>query len=351
MLASEIRQSTAVDVRVVGVGGAGCASLMRLEQLLFGSASMLGIDTGTAADSLPPSMESLSIGSGFGSGGDPNQAITYFSEFEQSIQDFVRDADLLIILAGLGRGTGSGLAPEIARIGRESGALTVAAVNMPFEFEGRFRNQAARKAFDTLRVEADAVIAMNNDDLSSLSDSNSSLNGAFQLADEKIANAVKAITTGLETGDIRSSAVLDSLRHAGESVVLSAEAGGDNSAQDSVLTAFESTSTKFAQVSSAVIHVEGGIGLSLGHVAEAVSEVRNQIGRRAEIHVSSERLVGMGQDVRTSIVLTGIQRLGEPIADLDGLKDDHAEEERKTLPFSADVTAVRTRGPVLVPSA
>ncbi|MBH66590.1 MAG: hypothetical protein CL784_08770 [Chloroflexi bacterium] len=350
MLANEVRQSTAVDLRVVGVGGAGCASLMRLEELMFGSVNMLGIDTGTAASGLPSSMESLSIGSGFGSGGDPEQAVILFSEIESSVKDFVCDADVLIILSGLGRGTGSGLAPKIARIGKESGALTVAAVNMPFEFEGRFRNQAARKAFDRLRVEADAVIAMNNDDLSSLGDSKSSLNGAFQLADQNIANAVNAITKGLETGDVRSSAVLESLRNAGESVVLSAEATGTNSPHDSVLSAFGSASTKFATVSSAVIHVEGGIGLFPSHVAEVVNEVRQQIGRRAEIHVSSDRLVGMGQDIRTTIVLNGVQRLGEPIADLEHLMDGHMDEARKPLHFSGEIMTVRTRRPVLVAS-
>ena len=155
---------------------------------------------------------------------------------------------------------------------------------------------------------------------------------------------------GLETGDVRSSAVLESLRNAGESVVLSAEATGTNSPHDSVLSAFGSASTKFATVSSAVIHVEGGIGLFPSHVAEVVNEVRQQIGRRAEIHVSSERLVGMGQDIRTTIVLNGVQRLGEPIADLEHLMDGHMDEARKPLHFSGEIMTVRTRRPVLVAS-
>ena len=159
-----------VDVRVIGVGGAGCSSLIRLQEYGSENLNLLGIDSGSAAHNLPSGVESITIGKGFGSGGNAETAEGLFPEAELAVADFVEEADVVIILAGLGRGTGSGLSPLIAKLSRDAGALTIAAVNMPFEFEGRFRNHCAEEAHSALKEASDAVITMNNDDLSKLVD-------------------------------------------------------------------------------------------------------------------------------------------------------------------------------------
>ncbi len=343
--------TTSVDVRVIGVGGAGCSSLIRLQE--FGSAnlSMLGIDTGSAAQNLPVDVESITIGNGFGSGGNSETAVDQFSEVEIEVEDFVEEADVVIILAGLGRGTGSGLSPRIAELARNAGALTIAAVNMPFEFEGRFRNQSAVAAHSALKSAADAVITMNNDDLSKLDSAGSSLNGAFQLADLNIANAVRSITTELESSPERRSAVLQSLAQAGDSVVLSGVADGLHAGRTAVSAAFDSTSTEFGQVASVVINVEGGIGLSLGQVAEAVTEIRTRLGRRTEIHVSSQRLIGMGQEMKVTMLLAGVEfvpTVEELPTRLTRVKERPAAAPQVSI---FETTAPkRTRGPVLLPT-
>ncbi|MDA0596107.1 MAG: hypothetical protein O2921_03465 [Chloroflexi bacterium] len=351
MKLKELPRAADVKVKIIGIGGAGCSSLNRLTDTVSNNVRMLGIDTGSAAAHLNDGVEALSIGNGFGSGGNPETAVDLFSEYESRVVDFIDGADVVILLAGLGRGTGSGLAPEIARITRKSGALTIAAVNMPFEFEGRFRNQSAARAHELLESSADAVMTMYNDDLLAGGVMGGSLNDAFVNADMNIAAAVNAVTLALESSPERALSVQDSLTNAGELAVISGASTGLHAGSKAVVEAFTYTSSEFVGVRSAVVHVLGGIGLSHGQVADAVDKVREEIGMSAIIHVSSERLIGMGQEINVTIVLAGIG--GEP------------SSEKKFTPFipmqrdmaNAQVMSVfdtpvprRTRGPVLLPT-
>jgi len=351
MKLKELPRVASVEVRIIGIGGAGCSSLNRLAETVSSGASMLGIDTGSATAHLSDSVEALPIGNGFGSGGNPETAVDLFNEYESSVIDFIDGADVVILLAGLGRGTGSGLAPEIARLTRDSGALTIAAVNMPFEFEGRFRNQSAARAHELLESSTDAVMTMCNDDLLAGGAMGGSLNDAFVNADMNIAAAVHAVTLALESSPERSISVQDSLSNAGESAVVSGASTGLHAGSNAVQQAFASTSNDFVGARSAVVHVEGGIGLSLGQVAEAVAKVREEIGLDAAVHVSSERLIGMGQEINVTIVLAGI---GSELPSEDKFTPIiPVQRETAITPMVSvfDTPAPRrTRGPVLLPT-
>jgi cell division protein FtsZ len=352
MKLSEKNSVKRLDVRVIGVGGAGCSSLNRVAENLLGSGdmSLMAIDTGSAAQAFAGTANTLSLGSGFGSGGDPVAAVDLFTEDKSYVENFVSGADVVIILAGLGRGTGSGISPLVAEIASNAGALVIAAVNMPFEFEGRFRNQSANTAHDQLMSTADAVVTVNNNDLSKLSGASGSLNGAFQEADRQIADTVSAFTTALTASSDRFVAVQLSLRGAGDSLVLCGSADGLHAGRIAVDDAFESTAVRVSDARSVVIHVEGGIGLSLGQVAEAVTAVRGQVGRGAEVHVSSERRIDLGQRIRVTVVLAGI---GENFASEDAAQQIVGLGKRDAIPSVSmfDTPApIRKRGPMLLPT-
>jgi cell division protein FtsZ len=351
MKLKELPKVATIEIKIIGIGGAGCSSLNRLSETVSSEVPMLGIDTGSATAHLNDGVEALSIGNGFGSGGDPEAAVDLFSEYESRLIEFIDGADVVILLAGLGRGTGSGLAPEIARLTRDSGALTIAAVNMPFEFEGRLRNQSATRARELLESSADAVITMCNDDLVVGDTMSGSLNAALQNSDMSITAAVHAITLALESSPERSESVQVSLTNAGASAVVSGVFTGLHAGSNAVQQAFASTSNNFVGARSAVVHVEGGIGLSLGQVAEAVAKVREEIGLDTAVHVSSERLIGMGREMKVTIVLAGID---------SGLTRE--EKFISIIPVRREATITplesvfdtpaprRTRGPVLLPT-
>ena len=341
-------------VRVVGIGGAGCSSVKRLQEFASGDLQVMAIDTGSATSNLSDSIVSLSLGNGFGSGGDSDLAVEQFVEAESTVQDFVDEADVVIILAGLGRGTGSGISPLIAEMARKSGALTIAAINMPFKFEGRFRNQSAARAHDQLMQSADAVITLNNDDLTGLGIAVGSLNGAFQRADQYVAEIVHSITSALNASAARFEMVKNSLQSAGNTLVLSGSGDGLHAGRIAVTNACADTAHHLADVASGVIHIEGGIGLSLGQVAEAVTALREQIGRHAEIHVSSERRFALGQGINVTLLLgEGSRPVQSPVVSEPAPPLTVSDERELISSISIFDTPdpVRRRGPMLLPAS
>jgi cell division protein FtsZ len=352
---TKLTRSTSIDldIRVIGIGGAGCSSLSRFASTVSGDAQLLGIDTESATHSFTGLIglaHTLSIGTGFGSGGDPEKAADQFPEVQADVESFVDGADVVIVLAGLGRGTGSGVSPLVCEIARNAGALTIAAVNLPFEFEGRFRSRHASRAHEQLSNSADAVITISNDDLSTDSDVPITLNGAFQEADNHIANTVHAITAALRASAGRFDEVRNSMRGARKAVVLSGSAEGLHAGDAAVARAFSATALTPTHVKSCVIHVDGGIGLSLGQVAEAVTSMRARIGRRAEVHVSSERHIPLGSEIRITLVLAGGDYRSDPIEKMTPQVEavDHGPVPRVSIFDTAE--PVRTRGPMLLPA-
>jgi cell division protein FtsZ len=348
----DVHPAKALDIRVIGVGGAGCSSLSRLAGSVSSKLALLAIDTGSAAQNLhrPGQVDALSLGNGFGSGGDAESAIAQFLQTEAHVSHFVSGADVVIILAGLGRGTGSGISPRIAEISRESGALTIAAVNMPFEFEGRFRSQSANDSLDRLMESADLVIARRNDDLSKLGNTGISLKNAFQAAGESMVETVHAISRVLGDSIERFEAVTRSLRNSGSSAVLSGTASGLHAGNVAVAHAFDGASMVISDVKTAVIHVEGGIGLSLGQVAEAVTAVRTRIGRQAEVHVISERNAALGQDIKVTLVLAGVGQRSDPLARMTPLVENTDRNSIPSVSIFDTADATRTSNPMLLPA-
>lgn len=352
-----------LDVRVIGIGGAGCSSLTRLSEFHSSEIKLMGIDTGSGADLVRDFADAISIGNGFGSGGDSGVALDQFAGFEREVSEFIAGADVVVVLAGLGRGTGSGIAPFVSQISRESGALTLAAVNMPFEFEGRFRNDSARLALAQLQESADSVFVMRNDDLLGSTGENAgiSLSDAFIQADRAISDSVRVIVTALEATDDRFVLVQESLRTAGKSVLLCGTSEGLHAGEAAVEAAFSTlvrdadliTASGASGITSAVIHVEGGIGLSAGQVAEAVTAVRGRIGSGPDIHVSSAREFALGQRLQVTLVLAGdvVPSERSEYVRFKPITPEVESARPAVLSIFETPRPIRRRGPMLLPAS
>jgi len=343
-----------LDLRVIGIGGAGCSSLRSVAESAFLESrqlSLLGIDTGSAVKTLIGLTETLSFGNGFGSGGDTDAAIDQFLTVRGAVERFVAHADVVVILAGLGRGTGSAVSPLVAELAKSTGALTIAAVNMPFTFEGLFRNKLAKIAHDRLENSTDVVITTSNSELSKLRGASVSLNDAFRQADKHTADMVQAIMVALGSSTDRFETIRSSFEGAGKSLVLAGSASGLHAGKSAVTGALEGIENESLNVKNAVIHVDGGIGLSRGQVAEALTALRTSIAGRATIHVSSERHVALGQDIRVTFMLTGVDQVRDLTETMSPISDLQLYHPIPTVSIFDSPHPVRTRGPVLLPTA
>ena len=138
-----------LTLKIVGVGGAGCSSSERAAALLPNLLDVLNLDRDIRTEDRRGYGELLYLSLGDGVQSEPEYLGSQYSQMANEVRCFVQGADIVLILAGLGRGMGTVVAPLVAETARNSGVLTIASINMPFEFEGRIRTQVAIQALKT----------------------------------------------------------------------------------------------------------------------------------------------------------------------------------------------------------
>jgi cell division protein FtsZ len=185
-------------IKVLGIGGAGGNAINDMIK-----SEMVGVDF-IAANSDAMSLErnlaplKIQLGPnltrGLGAGGNPEVGREATREEADRLRQVLDGADMVFIAAGMGGGTGTGGSPVVAEISREVGALTVAVVSKPFEFEGKMKMRLADKGIEELRRVSDTIITIPNDRLFSLGNKNSRTTDIFSMANEVLGAAVRGIS-------------------------------------------------------------------------------------------------------------------------------------------------------------
>ncbi|MER3501438.1 MAG: hypothetical protein IMHGJWDQ_001125 [Candidatus Fervidibacter sp.] len=190
--------SKPVDIRVIGVGGAGGNAINRMVESGIEGVELVAINTDVQALSLTKATKKLQIGvrltNGRGAGGNPQIGRQAAEEDRQQIASLLENAEMVFLAAGMGGGTGTGATPVVAQIAREKGILTVAVVTKPFAFEGKRKMEIALQGINELRNVVDALIVIPNQRLFELADRRTTMADAFKLADEVLTQAVQGIT-------------------------------------------------------------------------------------------------------------------------------------------------------------
>ncbi len=171
--------------RMFGIGNAGITLVDSLDALEFSGAEFAVINTdatGLATSAAPVKIQLESkLLRGLGSGGDPERSRALAEEQFATLKSACAGADVVFILAGLGGGAGSGIAPVLARAAREAGALVLAFVTLPFECEGNRREQQAQQSLELLKPAADGVICLPGTKTAKLIDENNSIVDTFRV--------------------------------------------------------------------------------------------------------------------------------------------------------------------------
>jgi cell division protein FtsZ len=231
-----------ISIKVWGIGGAGCNAVSALDSSVLEGVHILAVNTDSQALAAAAAADKLVLGArrtrGMGAGGDPELGRAVAEDDLGKMAPFCAGADIVFILAGLGGGTGTGAAPVLARMARESGALVLAIVTMPFEFEGRRRQQQAQSGLNLLKSAADAVICLPNQKLFKLLDEKTSVVEAFKISNALLAEGLQGIwrlltRTGLINVDFAALSSVTRGRHAASSFA-TAEASGERRAEQIV---------------------------------------------------------------------------------------------------------------------
>ncbi|MBZ5638403.1 MAG: cell division protein FtsZ, partial [Acidobacteriia bacterium] len=192
-LAFDDAQATPANIKVIGIGGGGGNAVNRMIATSVAGVEFLTANTDCQALRTNRASVKLQLGSkltkGLGAGSNPEVGRSAALEDTDKLLEHLSGADMVFVTAGLGGGTGTGASPIIANLARELGALVVAVVTKPFDFEGRRRKSQAEEGLAALRQVVDTVITIPNDKLLHTVEKGTPLAEAFLMADDILRQA------------------------------------------------------------------------------------------------------------------------------------------------------------------
>ncbi|WP_316413041.1 cell division protein FtsZ [Mesoterricola silvestris] len=186
------------NIKVVGVGGAGCNAIDRMIQSGVGGVQFIAMNTDQQSLAQSKAHVKIPLGPqsmrGLGAGGNAERGAVAAEESREEILAQLQGADMVFITGGMGGGTGTGAAPIVASCAREFGALTVAVVLTPFRWEGVNKSDKASQGLENLRNTADTVIVVSNEKLLTLCEKGVKIKEAYRVADGVLIQGVRGIT-------------------------------------------------------------------------------------------------------------------------------------------------------------
>ncbi len=342
-----------INIKVVGVGGAGGNAITRMQGAgRIRGVEFVAINTDTQDLHYTSAKYKLNIGKnitrGMGTGMNPEIGRMAAEESKDDIAKILRGAEMVFITAGFGGGTGSGASPIIAQIAKELGCLTVSVVTKPFSFEGIQRERIAQEAVENIRENTDALILIKNDKIFSIIDKDTPLLQAFLEIDEILKSSVEGISdlitqpgiVNVDFADVRSV-----LENAGTALVGVGKANGEDRARKAMTMAIESPLLENSiDGARGILFNIGGNNLRMQEIQEAGEIIRERVDSEAKIIFGAfedRRL--KKNDLKITILATGFdgnfvrpssrQSIILDILEKKETQDNEPEEPKKVSEF------------------
>ncbi len=308
-------------IKVIGIGGGGCNAVDRMIDGAIQGIEFITVNTDNQALMRTKANNRIQIGEkitrGLGAGANPEIGEKAANESKEEIAQLIRGTDMLFITAGMGGGTGTGGAPVIAQIAREVGILTVGVVTRPFRFEGSRRMQNAERGIRELEKYVDSLIVVPNDKLLEIASDDTSLDEAFNLADQVLKYGVSGISDlvavpgliNLDLADVRRIMTQAGVCHMGIG-----RASGEGRSASAIREAINSPllDTTIDGARGVIINFTGGRDMRIREVDEAASVVRDAVSPDADIIFGAVIDPEMTDEIMITVIASGFDR--EPAA-------------------------------------
>ena len=307
-------QSARIEVIGVGGGGSNAVNRMILSDLDGVNYRVMNTDAQALLQSAASNRVQLGqpLTRGLGAGGNPSIGQKAAEESRAELQQALQGVDLVFIAVGMGGGTGTGAAPVVAEVAKESGALTVGIVTKPFSFEGRRRMRQAAEGISRLADHVDTLIVIPNDRIKDVI-SEAPLQEAFRSADDILRMGVKGISdiitcpglVNVDFADVRSV-----MTEAGTALLGIGEGSGRSRAIEAAQAAISSPLLEAARIDGAkgcVINISGGRDMTLEDMTSASEVIYDVVDPEANIIVGAvvdEKLEG---EVHVTVIATGFE--------------------------------------------
>jgi len=262
----------------------------------------------------------------------------------------LKGSDMVFITAGMGGGTGTGAAPIIAKIAKDSGALTIGVVTRPFTFEGAKRLQSAEQGIARLKEQAHTLIVIPNDRLLQMVDRKSTLQESFRLADEVLQQGIQGISEvitipgliNLDFADVKNV-----MSEGGAALMAVGRASGEDraikAAEMAIFNRLLDITIDGAR--GILFNVTGGPNLTLHEVNQAAAIIKETAHPEVNLIFGAVINPDMGDDVRITVIATGFDRAnGSPIVrkPVTKVNDESRKPAFQTNTEIKEVTPVNT---------
>jgi len=302
-------------IKVIGVGGGGGNAVNTMIECNIQGVEFITANTDAKALRINKAPVKIQLGAkltkGLGAGANPETGRLAASEDRDRLAELFRDTDMVFIAAGMGGGTGTGAAPVIAEIARQTGALTVGVVTKPFSHEGKQRMAKAEQGIAELKQHVDSLIVIPNDRLVSLAGKSMSIINAFKPADDVLRQAVQGISEvihshGMITVDFADVKAIMSER--GMAMMGIGLGVGENRAVEAAKAAIESPLLEDIDVSGArgvLVNITGSSSLTMDEFDAVNRTIHERVHEEANIIVGLTIDESLGDQVKVTAIVTG----------------------------------------------
>jgi cell division protein FtsZ len=306
-------------IKVVGVGGAGGNAVNQMIEKRLRGVEFIAINTDGQDLLKSEAHVKLEIGGAstrsLGAGADPEVGRRAAEDHVDEIAEVLRGSDMVFVAAGEGGGTGTGAAPVIARIAKQSGALTVGVVSRPFDFEGKRRAENAQAGIDALRAEVDTLIIVPNQRLIELNDDELSFTDAFSMADDVLRAGVQGISdlitepglVNLDFADVKSV-----MQGAGTALMGIGTAKGEDRAMRAAEQAINHPllENSIDNARGVLIQFAAASNMKLKEVNDAARLIQEVVHPSANIIFGTSIDNSLGDEIRVTVIGAGFDEAG-----------------------------------------
>jgi len=308
-------ETSGTVIKVIGVGGAGGNAVEHMIRRDVQNVEFIVANTDRQALKKSSSTNLLQLGrTGLGAGAKPEVGRQAAEEMRERIADSLRGAHMVFITAGLGGGTGTGAAPIVAEVAKELGILTVAVVSKPFEFEGPRRMKVAEQGLSELQDKVHSLIVILNNKLEEVMGEDAEMGECFRAADDVLHNACAGIAeiinnNGLVNVDFED--VRTVMSEQGQAMMGTAQASGLDRARVAAEAAVTSPLLEGVDLSGArgvLVNITASSSLKMKETREVMNTIRAFAAEDATVIFGTVRDESMGDDLRVTVVATGLGR-------------------------------------------
>ena len=311
------------EIKVIGVGGGGGNAVRHMISQAVDGVEFICANTDAQALKDIERATLLQLGGGItkglGAGANPEVGRQAALEDRDRIAEVISGADMVFITAGMGGGTGTGAAPIVADVARELGILTVAVVTRPFGFEGRKRQAIAEEGIRQLKDRVDSLITVPNEKLLAVLGKSTSLLQAFAAANDVLLGAVQGIADliirpgmiNVDFADVKTV-----MSEMGMAMMGSGRSTGEGRARIAAEAAVLSPLLEDIDLQGArgiLVNITAGPELSLGEFSEVGDTVEEFASDNATVVVGTVIDPDMGDEIRVTVVATGLGRPEEEV--------------------------------------